>query len=255
MVVRGKVWGKHAAWLTAAAVMAVWQAVSTVVPSYLVPGLPAIGKQLLHIAVNAKELVDALSTFGRIFGGLVPSFAVGSVLGIAMGLSDPMRRYITPFITFVQGIPALSWVVIAIIWFKQVEVRVLFILVMSSMPNFAFQVLDSVRAIPKDLWEMVNAMRPRRGQLLTKLVFPAVVPGMLTGWKINLGNATRVVIVAEMVGATTGVGFQLSNAQQLFNMPGAIAWTLTLVVFVLITKAVIETIETGLLRWRPRLER
>ena len=71
------------------------------------------------------------------------------------------------------------------------------------------------------------------------LVLPTVVPGILTAWKVNLGNASRVVVVAELVGATGGVGYELLRQQQLFDMAGALAWTLQLVVFVLVFQGLI----------------
>ena len=81
------------------------------------------------------------------------------------------------------------------------------------------------------------------------------MPGILTAWKINLGNAARVVVVAELVGATGGVGYQLLQMQQLFDMAGALAWTLILVLFVLITQQIITAIENHVLRYRAQSER
>ena len=68
------------------------------------------------------------------------------------------------------------------------------------------------------------------------MIAPAILPDILTAWKVNLGNASRVVVVAELVGATGGVGYQLLQQQQLFDMAGALAWTLQLVFFVLIVQ-------------------
>ena len=68
------------------------------------------------------------------------------------------------------------------------------------------------------------------------MIWPTVLPGILTAWKVNLGNAARVVVVAELVGATGGVGYELLQQQQLFDMAGAMAWTLQLVFFVLVVQ-------------------
>lgn len=251
---RSRLQGKEAL-ITAALLLAAWQLASTFFPPYLVPGLPALFEELLQIIVDPSLLLHAGLTMLRIFQGLVAAFLMGSVVGIVIGLSETARRYVQPVLSFIQGIPALSWVVFAIIWFEQVEVRILFIISIVTLPAFAFQVFDSVRGIPKQFWDMVYALRPTRLQLFRKLVIPGVIPGMLTAWKVNTGNATRVTIVAELVGATVGVGYQLSTAQQLFNMAAAIAWTLVLVGFVLISQYSIAWAESLLLRWRPKIER
>ena len=75
------------------------------------------------------------------------------------------------------------------------------------------------------------------------MIAPAILPDILTAWKVNLGNASRVVVVAELVGATGGVGYQLLQQQQLFDMAGALAWTLQLVFFVLIVQGALTLIE------------
>jgi ABC-type nitrate/sulfonate/bicarbonate transport system permease component len=107
----------------------------------------------------------------------------------------------------------------------------------------------------KDLFEMTLSFRPSKRDLFRTLVLPTIVPGMLTAWKVNLGNAARVVVVAELVGATGGIGYQLLQQQQLFDMAGALAWTLVLVAFVLIVQQVIAKLEDWLLAYRPTAER
>jgi NitT/TauT family transport system permease protein len=160
-----------------------------------------------------------------------------------------------PLLTFNQGIPALSWVVISVIWFKSTEVRIWFIIVMTTLPAFAFQIYDSYRAMSKDLVEMTLSFRPTEWDKFRTLVAPSILPGILTAWKINLGNVARVVVVAELVGASVGVGYQLLQRQQLFDMAGAIAWTLILVLFVVVSQGVVTFLETSLLRYRPQSER
>ena len=92
----------------------------------------------------------------------------------------------------------------------------------------------------KDLMEMVFSFRPTRMKLFRVMIAPAILPDILTAWKVNLGNASRVVVVAELVGATGGVGYELLQQQQLFDMAGALAWTLQLVFFVLIVQGIAD---------------
>ena len=156
-----------------------------------------------------------------------------------IGRYPQLESYITPFLVFLQGIPALSWVIIAIIWFHGTEFRIAFIMVITTLPAFTFQVLDSYRSMSKDLFEMTMSFRPSGWTLFRVLIVPTIVPGILTAWKINLGNAARVVVVAELVGATGGVGYELLRQQQLFDMAGALAWTIQLVLFVLVVQQII----------------
>lgn len=234
-----------------AVILVTWQVASFFVPPYLVPGVGVIFAAFIEIVASLTLLGDVLTTMGRIFLGLILAFISGTILGVFMGFTESVEKYTLPVLHFIMGIPALSWVVFAIIWFSHVETRIAFILLAGSLPNFALIIHDGIKSISKEYLDMLRALRPTRKQLFSKLILPGMIPAVLTAWKVNLGLAARVVIVAELVGATRGVGNKLLLAQELFEMPKAIAWTLVLVTFLLITQLTILMIERKLLRWRP----
>ena len=235
--------------------LAAWQTASYFFPHYLFPPVQDILARTVKILVNWPELKQVLETAARIFVGLAGAFVLGSLLALPIGRYPKLESYITPFLVFLQGIPALSWVIIAIIWFHGTEFRIAFIMIITTLPAFTFQVLDSYRSMSKDLFEMTMSFRPSGWTLFRVLIVPTIVPGILTAWKINLGNAARVVLVAELVGATGGVGYELLRQQQLFDMAGALAWTLQLVFFVLIVQGALTLIENTAFRYRAVSER
>jgi NitT/TauT family transport system permease protein len=246
---------QYEGWVAIAGLAAAWQIASYFFPSFLFPPVPAIAERFVEIFTSVDTTLDALATAGRILAGLAGAFVLGGMLAAAMARFSLFERYAHPILSFNQGVPALSWVVIAIIWFKGIEFRIFFIMVMTTLPAFTFQVLDAYRSLSNDLYEMTLAFRPSRYDLLRTLIWPAVLPGVLTAWKVNLGNASRVVVVAELVGATGGVGYQLLLQQQVFDMAGAIAWTIVLVIFVLIVQYLITLVETRALKYRAVSER
>ena len=231
-----------------------WWILSFFFPPFLVPRLPAIWDSIVRTVTDTKALESMGTTYLRIMVGLLGGFVVGAAIGLAMALNEWAERALQPYVRFFQGVPALSWVVFAVIWFADTEQRVLFVLVVNTLPAFAIQVHDGVKAIPAELWDMVRAWRPTWAALVRKLILPGVLPHILTAWKVNLGNATRVVIVAELVGATIGVGYQLRMAQERFVMADAVTWTLSLVLFAYVSEWLLAWIEHRLLRYRPVLE-
>ncbi len=235
--------------------LGLWEIAAWFFPPFLFPSFLTIGGELLKILTDAGQFAGAAATSGRILLGMTGAFVVGGIIGLWMGISARMERYLHPLLTFNQGIPALSWVVISIIWFKSTEFRIWFIILMTTLPAFAFQIHDAYRAMSKDLVEMSLSFRPSNWDKFRTLILPSILPGILTAWKVNLGNVARVVVVAELVGATVGVGYELLQRQQLFDMAGAIAWTLVLVLFVLLSQLVVALLEGHLLRYRARSER
>lgn len=238
-----------------ALIAAVWQVASLFFPAFLFPSLIDVFWRCIAIYADWSAFSDVLATAGRIFAGLVGAFLIGCLFAVLIVQSKAIDRFVSPVLIFFQGIPALSWVVFAIIWFHGIEFRILFIMIMTTLPAFTFQVVGALRGMNKDLLEMVMSFRPTRFKFFRMMVLPAVLPDILTAWKVNLGNASRVVVVAELVGASGGVGFQLLQQQQLFDMAGALAWTLQLVFFVLLLQWLLTLIETYSFRYRAVSER
>lgn len=232
-----------------------WQIASFGLPRYLVPSLVDVFWRTIEIFLDWTQFRSALATAGRILAGLVGAFVIGVALAIIMERSRAADKFLGPILNFFQGIPALSWVVFAIIWFKGIESRILFIMIITTLPAFTFQIVGALRGMSKDLLEMTLSFRPTRWKMFKVMILPAILPDILTAWRVNLGNASRVVVVAELVGATGGVGYELLQQQQLFDMAGALAWTLQLVFFVLITQKIISGIETWAFKYRAQSER
>src|SRR6201747_105325 len=236
-------------------VIAIWQFASLFFPRFLFPSLIDVFWRCLEIFSDGTMFADVLATILRILAGLAGAFIVGGSLALLMVRSRAVDNFLSPILTLFQGIPALSWVVFAIIWFHGVEFRILFIMGMTTLPAFTFQVLGALHGMSKDLMEMVFSFRPTRLKLFRVMIAPAILPEILTAWKVNLGNAARVVVVAELVGATGGIGYQLMQQQQLFDMAGALAWTLQIVFFVIFVQQVIAMIENFAFRYRAISER
>jgi len=232
-----------------------WQVAAAIFPPFLFPPLKDVAIRTFEILATWKLFSDVLVTVLRILYGLFGAFLIGAIFALLMHRYRAVDEFLSPILTFFQGIPALSWVVFAIIWFHGTETRVLFIMVATTLPAFTFQILGALRAMSKDLSEMVLSFRPTRWKMFRKMIFPSILPEILTAWKVNIGNASRVVVVAELVGATGGVGYQLLLQQQLFDMAGALAWTMQLVIFVILVQQTIAGIERVAFRYRAVSER
>ena len=191
-----------------------------------------------------------LVTLARVVGALVISFALGLGLAVVMYASVAVERYGRPIVRLLMAVPVVCWILFAVLWFKWVEFRIAFVLVVVCGPVFLVDVLDAMKGVSKDLRDMLRSFRPTRAQTFTKLVLPATVPAILTSWKINLSLAIRVVTIAELVGAVTGIGYGLVVAQELFSVSDVFAWTLILVVILFLAEAVLTRVEERVLRWR-----
>ena len=206
-----------------------WQVASLFLPEYVLPGIQMIFEEFVRMAREGTLFWDTLLTLDRILRGLTLGFVVGAVLGALMGTVKKTEPYVMPIINFIMGVPALSWTLIVILWFSGTETRILVLMLAISFPVFAHSILDAIKGVSKEWMDMTLVFRPTRAQVLRMLILPAIIPPVLTAWKVAVGFAVRVVIVAELVGASTGVGYRMLQQQALFNMSGVLAWTLVLV--------------------------
>jgi ABC-type nitrate/sulfonate/bicarbonate transport system permease component len=237
--------------LATAGFLAVWQVVSLFMNPILLPSPVRVAADVWTILNTPTWLGAAGISYLRVLGGLGGGFVIGTGVALLMMVHRRAATFITTYLTFIQGVPSLCWVVMAIIWFRDVETRIWFILVMVTLPGFALQLYDGYRSIPQDLMEMLRSLRPNLFHRILFLYVPALTAPVLTIWKISLGIGIRVVLVAELVGGTLGIGFQLQTAEALINMGLVLAWTVVLVAFVLVTEKVISVLERYALRWRP----
>jgi NitT/TauT family transport system permease protein len=215
------------------------------IPAFAIPSLVRIGQSLVTITP-----LDVAVTLARVIGALILSFVLGLILAMAMYRSETLESYLHPMIRLFMAVPVVSWILFAVLWFRGVEFRIAFVLIAVCGPVFLVDSLDALRGVSRELRGMMRSFRPTTFQFFAKLMFPAILPTLITSWKINLSLAIRVVTIAELVGAVTGIGHQLSVAQELFSVADVFAWTLVLVALLLLLEAGIARIERRVLRWR-----
>ena len=222
-----------------------WQVASFFAPSYAIPSWDRIIRALLNISPD-----DVAITVARLLVSMVLSFIFGLIFSTLIFDRPLAEAFCMPLIRLLMAVPAVCWVVFSILWFKGVEFRIFFVMCIVCAPVFIVDSLDAMKGVPIELRQMVKSFRPGPVQYYTKLILPAVVPNLLTSWKINLTLAVRVVTIAELVGALSGIGHGLVLAQEMFSVAEVFAWTVVLVAILFSLQAIISFTEARMLRWR-----
>jgi NitT/TauT family transport system permease protein len=215
------------------------------IPPFAIPGFVKIARSIADVTP-----IDIVVTLARVIAALIASFVLGLSLAMAMYRSQALDDYLHPMIRILMAVPVVSWILFAVLWFPGVEFRIGFVLVVVCGPVFLIDTLDAMRSVPRELRHMMQSFRPTTLQYFRKLILPAIVPTIFTSWKVNISLAIRVVTIAELVGAVTGIGHQLSVAEELFSVSDVFAWTVILVVLLFMLEAMVARVEARLLRWR-----
>jgi NitT/TauT family transport system permease protein len=222
-----------------------WELASFVAPPYAIPGWG-----LILAALGDISAFDVGVTIIRLIGAMVASFVLGLTISILLFERPLLEAFFMPYVRLVMAVPAVCWVVFSILWFKSVEFRIFFVMCIVCAPIFIIDSLDAMKSVPMELREMVGSFRPSLTQQFTKIILPGIIPNLLTSWKINLTMGVRIVTIAELVGALTGIGHGLVVAQEMFSVAEVFAWTVVLVAILFTFEAIVTFVEHRALRWR-----
>jgi len=142
----------------------------------------------------------------RVARGFLLGIALGTPLGFLLGMSTTAHRMFDPVIQVLRPISPLAWLPLGLILFQKSEPAALFAIAICSMWPTVLNTMSGVRAIPQDYWNVARVLRLSRLTTFTKVVLPATLPYMFTGFRLSLGIAWLVIVASEMLTGTPGVG-------------------------------------------------
>jgi NitT/TauT family transport system permease protein len=147
------------------------------------------------------------------------------------------------------------WAIFAIIWFGISNATTIFVVFMTAMPLIITNVWQGTRAVNADFIELARVLRMPDWKIMTKIYLPTILPYFFSGARLAFGFGWRVSLVAETIGASSGVGYRLRQAADLVRTDQVFAWTLTLVLLMAaLEMGVLSPLERHLFRWKKEAE-
>jgi ABC-type nitrate/sulfonate/bicarbonate transport system permease component len=205
-----------------AALLMVWQVVSAMVlprmAPYLVTLLPsplAVLQAFYELTRNGDLFVHGLASLKRIAGAFTVAAAMGISLGLAIGWWPRFGELVDPLIELVRPIPPLAWIPLAILWFGIGNAQNMFIIFLGAFFPIVINTITGVRSVdPALIWASLTLGGTRR-QILFEIVLPGALPMILTGLRIGMGVGWMALVAAELVAATSGLGFLIEDSRNL----------------------------------------
>jgi nitrate/nitrite transport system permease protein len=142
----------------------------------------------------------------RVGKGFLLGIALATPLGFLLGLSKTMHRMLDPVIQVLRPISPLAWLPLGLIVFQKSEPAALFTIALCSMWPTVLNTMAGVRAIPQEYRNVAKVLRLSKVQTFTKVLLPATLPNVFTGYRLSLGIAWLVIVASEMLTGTPGVG-------------------------------------------------
>ena len=156
--------------------------------------------------MNQGILRFAFLSLIRVAKGFLLAIAIGTPLGFLLGLSANFHRAFDPVIQVLRPISPLAWLPLGLVIFKQSEPAALFTIALCAMWPTVINTAMGVRSISSEYLNVGRVLKLSPLKKLTKIMVPATLPYMFTGYRLSLGMAWLVIVAAEMLTGSPGLG-------------------------------------------------
>jgi nitrate/nitrite transport system permease protein len=148
----------------------------------------------------------ALLSLVRVAKGFLVAIVAGTLLGYLLGLSVAFYQAFDPVIQVLRPISPLAWLPLGLVIFRQSEPAAVFTIAICAMWPTVINTAVGVRSIPQDYLNVGRVLRLSRAKMLRKVIIPATLPYIFTGWRLSLGIAWLVIVASEMLTGAPGIG-------------------------------------------------
>ena len=192
---------------------------------------------------------DIVSTAWRVVAGFAVGAGVAVVLGTITGLSRPVYDAVEPTLQGVRSIPTLAWAPLLLIWLGIGDAPKVTLVAIGAFFPVYVNLVAGIQGVDRKLVEVARVYNLTGRQIATRVILPASLPSLFTGLRLGLSQAWLFVVVAEIFGATSGLGFRVTDSQLLTRVDLMLVAMLVLAVLGKITDTILLAIQRRSLRW------
>ncbi len=193
--------------------VAAWHAAVRATGTNVFPSPAAVARGLAELARKGLLLRYTRDSLFRVAAGYGIALAVGVPLGIFLGWQPGAARAANPVIQLLRPISPLAWIPVAIVLFGIGNLAAIFLIFLASLFPILVSAMNGVRGVPAMYRDAGRNFGLSRGALLSRVIFPAALPEILTGLRIALGIAWIVVVAAEMIAVNSGLGYLVIDSR------------------------------------------
>lgn len=195
-------------------------------------------------------LADVQITMFEMFVGLSLGALVGTAAGLAMALSAAIRETLRPVVIVFNSIPKVALAPLVIVWFGFGTTGKIVLVMMIAVVIFAINVNAAADQADPIWFDHVAAMGARRLQQIALVLLPATLPGIFAGFRQSVGNCFRMVVFAEFIGSSAGLGYALVQYSNGLDFRGVLIVVFALLVISLLLDELAKAAESYTQKWR-----
>ena len=195
---------------------------------------------------------DVMLSFYRVASGFLIAAALGIPLGIWIGYSKGARNLLFPLIEVMRPIPPIAWIPLAILFFPKAEWMIIFLTFMGAFFPITYNTISGFVDVKPMYIRAGKSLGANDWTLFRHVMFPAMLPVIFAGLRVAVGTAWLMVVAAEMMANTGGVGAMTWEAYQTVRYPRIFVGMATIGILGFASSALVQAVGDRITRWEER---
>ena len=231
--------------------IAAWDGASQVYGVMILPSPLESFKGIVQLWNDPDFIINIKLTIERVAVGFGFSLIAGTLLGLLAGFFVTASITSRPIITILMGMPPIAWIVLAMIWFGMGSATVEFTVVAASLPIVFIGALQGTRTLEDKFDEMADTFKVPLLMKFTDIFLPHIFSYIFPAWVSALGMAWKIVVMAELLAASDGIGASLAMARSQLDTQTTMALVVVMVGLLMVVEYIfLEPIKQEVEKWR-----
>ncbi len=235
--------------------LAVWEAASRLglIQATLLPRPSAIAEVLVELIKSGELLVNLGISIIRVTEGFIIGATLGVLVGVQVALVPKLRIAVSLIFGVLRPIPVIAWIPVLILWMGIDEGSKITVIAIGSFWTILVNVVEGIKNVDKKYLEVATILEKDRKTLLLKVILPAALPAIFTGVRVGIDVAWRSVVAAELIAASSGIGYMIMYARELSQIDVVLVGVFSIGCTGIIIDKLLKMLETRLLSWNVNI--
>ncbi|MDF2935697.1 MAG: transporter permease [Paenibacillaceae bacterium] len=240
------------AWLLPVTLLIVWQVSVSLglISATLLPSPWSIVGEFVSQAGTGRLAGHLEASLIRALYGFALGGGLGLLLGVATGMSRLAEELLDPTLQMLRTVPLLALIPLFILWFGVGQLSQVLLIALGAFFPLYINTFSGIRSIDRRLYEVARVLEYSRLQQVLRLILPAALPHILLGVRLSLGIAWLCLVVAELMGASSGIGYMIQEARQYSQTAAVFVGIAIFAAAGKLSDSLVRLLEGRLLRWR-----
>ena len=228
-----------------------WQTLALLISSDTFPTAVNVFKSLFYHISEGELFYHLFITLARVAITFLIAMIIGVFFGILMGEFKRVDNALDTLLVIGLNIPALVTIIICYIWFGLTDFAALLAVILNKVPTVIVTIREGARTIDLKYMQIAQVYKVSKYDTFTKIYLPQIYPYIMASARTGLSLIWKIVLVVELLGRSSGIGFQLSMFFQFFDIESIMAYSMAFIIVILLIETyILRPLENKANKWR-----